>query len=47
MLLLGLIDRIFRKKPPEPVVAIPEEEEILEEWPEDLWPTDAAHADRI
>ena len=47
MLLLGLIDRIFRKKPPEPIAAIPEEEEILEEWPEDLWPKDAAHADRI
>ena len=36
MILLGLIDRIFRKKPPEPVAAVPEEEEVLEEWTEDL-----------
>ena len=46
MILLGLIDRIFRKKPPEPVVAVPEEEEVLEEWTEDFWSKDAAHADR-
>ena len=38
MILLGLIDRIFRKKPPAPIAAIPEEEEVLEEWPEDFWP---------
>ena len=46
MILLGLIDRIFRKKPPEPVVAVPEEE-VLEEWTEDFWSKDAAHADRV
>ena len=47
MILLGLIDRILRKKPPAPIAAIPEEEEILEDWPADVWPKDAAHADRI
>jgi hypothetical protein len=47
MILLGLIDRIFRKKPPPPIVAEPDEVEELEEWPQDLWPKDAAHADRI
>ena len=47
MILLGLIDRIFRKKPPEPVAPVPEEEEVLEEWTEDFWSKDAAHADRV
>ncbi len=47
MILLGLIDRIFRKKPPAPIATVPEEEEVLEEWTEDLWSKDAAHADRI
>jgi len=46
MILLGLIDRIFRKKPPEPIAPEPEEE-VLEEWTEDFWSKDAAHADRI
>jgi hypothetical protein len=47
MILLGLIDRLFRKKPPAPIATVPEEEEVLEEWTEDLWSKDAAHADRI
>ena len=47
MILLGLIDRIFRKKPPAPIATVPEEEEVLEEWTEDLWSKDAAHADQI
>jgi nitric oxide reductase large subunit len=47
MILLGLIDRIFRKKPPAPIATVSEEEEVLEEWTEDLWSKDAAHADRI
>jgi hypothetical protein len=47
ILVLAVIDRIFRKKPPPPIVAEPEEVEELEDWPQDLWPNDAAHADRI
>jgi hypothetical protein len=46
MILLGLIDRIFRKKPPEPVAAKPEEEEDVEEW-EELWRKVTAPADRV
>jgi hypothetical protein len=48
MILLGLVDRIFRKKPPPaPVAAEPEEDEELEDWTEDFWSKDTAHADRI
>ena len=46
MILLGLIDRIFRKKAPPPAIAAPEDEE-LEEWTEELWSKDAAHDERI
>jgi hypothetical protein len=46
MILLGLIDRLFRKKPPEPVAPEPEEE-VLEEWSEDMWSDGAPRADRF
>jgi hypothetical protein len=46
MILLGLIDRLFRKKPPEP--AAPETvEEVLEEWSDELWSDDAAREERF
>jgi hypothetical protein len=46
MLMLGLVDRLFRKKPPEPVAPDPEPEVLDEEW-EEFWSKDQAKTERL